>query len=78
MIFLDVRMPGMNGMEVLKRIKNERPDISVIMITAHGSVQDAVEAIKEGAFHYVEKPINHEEIISQIEKAKDAYRWLKI
>ncbi len=65
----DIRMPGMNGLELLAELKNERPDLPVIMITAFASPEDAVTAMKNGAFDYITKPFNVEEIKGVIRSA---------
>ncbi len=67
----DIIMPKMNGMELLKQIKLKSPDTEVIMLTAEGSISGAVEAVKEGAFSYLVKPADIEELISNIEKAAE-------
>ncbi len=56
LIFSDVRMPGLNGLELLRRIKKIAPETVVVMMTAYGSVQDAVQAMKSGAYDYLLKP----------------------
>ena len=61
-VFLDIMMPGMDGMEVLTRIREMFPETPVIMITAHASVQTAVQAMKDGAYDYVVKPFDPDEI----------------
>jgi len=66
---LDLRLPGMDGIEVLEIIKEERPDLEIILLTAQGSVETAVAAIKAGAFDYLEKPINTQRLGILLEKA---------
>ena len=61
-MFLDIKMPGMDGLEVLKRVRELDPDLPVLMITAYGTVATAVEAMKEGAYDYILKPIDAHEI----------------
>jgi len=58
MVFLDLKMPGMDGMEVLRRIKKDWPKIRVIIITAHGTIDTAVEAMKLGAVDFIQKPFS--------------------
>ncbi len=65
----DIRMPGMNGLELLAELKNDCPDLPVIMITAFASPEDAVTAMKNGAFDYITKPFNVEEIKGVIRSA---------
>jgi two-component system response regulator AtoC len=73
-ILLDYRLPRMNGFKVLCKIKKSRPEIEVIMLTAHGSVEGAVEAMKLGAFDYFTKPIDLEELRLVVEKALKSLR----
>ena len=62
LVFLDMMLPGMNGIEALKYIKSRSPDTEVILITGYASIDSVVEAIKLGAFHYLAKPLRLEEI----------------
>ena len=62
LVFLDLKMPGMDGMEVLRRIKDDWPQIRVIIITAHGTIDSAVEAMKLGAADFIQKPFTPVEI----------------
>jgi two-component system response regulator AtoC len=62
LVFLDVVLPGLNGMEVLQQIKSRLPETEVILITGQASIDAAVGAIKKGAFHYVAKPLKLEDI----------------
>jgi two-component system, OmpR family, alkaline phosphatase synthesis response regulator PhoP len=62
LVFLDLKMPGMNGMEVLRHIKDDWPKIRVIIITAHGTIESAVEAMKLGAVDFVQKPFSPGEV----------------
>jgi len=68
-VITDLKMPGLDGMGLLRRLSAEYPDVPVIMITAHGSVESAVEAVKLGAFDYVEKPFDQEQIRQIVAKA---------
>ena len=68
-VITDLRMPRVDGMEVLRQMVARHPDVPVIMITAHGSVDSAVEAVKLGAFDYVEKPFEQEHIRQIVAKA---------
>lgn len=68
-VLSDVRMPGMDGIELMQRIKQASPEISVIMMTAYGSVQSALEAIKAGAEDYIFKPFNNEVVLFSMRKA---------
>lgn len=68
-VLLDLRMPGMDGIEVLKIIKQINPSIEVIMLTGHGDTQTVEQGMKSGAFQYVMKPIDIGELILRIDKA---------
>lgn len=68
-VILDLKMPGIDGIQVLKEIKARRPDTKVIMITAYGTIQNAVEAMKIGATDYITKPFDPEEIVESIKRA---------
>lgn len=70
-ILCDVRMPRMDGLTFLKNLKERRIDIPVIMLSAYGTVESAVEAIKAGAFDYVFKPFQPDEILLTIKKAEE-------
>ncbi len=69
LVISDIRMPGMGGLELLASIKEKQPDLPVILITAFASPDDAVEAMKNGAFDYISKPFNVDEIKSVIKSA---------
>ena len=66
---LDLKMPGKSGLDVLKEIRQNWPDMIPIMITGHASVQTAVEAMKLGAFDYVEKPFTPDDLLAVVAKA---------
>lgn len=69
LVMLDIWMPEMDGMEVLERIKGQWPEIAVIMISGHGSIEAAVKAIKKGAYDFVEKPLSLEKTILVVQHA---------
>lgn len=69
LVITDMKMPGMDGMQVLKAIKKHSPDALVIMITAFGTVDIAVEAMKAGAYDYITKPFNRDELRLTVAKA---------
>ena len=75
-VLLDVRMPGMDGMEVLKRARKIDSRLPVIMITAYSGVHDAVEAIKKGAYDYLPKPLDNNALIEKIRSAISERRIL--
>jgi DNA-binding NtrC family response regulator len=68
-VVLDVMMPGMGGLEVLKRVKSTHPEIEVILLTGIGSTKEAVEGMKLGAFDFLMKPLQIEELIEKIRAA---------
>jgi len=75
-VVTDVRMPRMDGLTLLNEIKTRFPDIFVVVVTAHGTIEDAVSAIKEGAYDYILKPFDFEMIMMLIEKIKGHRRIL--
>jgi DNA-binding NtrC family response regulator len=68
-VLTDLQLPDLDGIEVVKRLKEHSPDSEIIMVTGYGSVTKAVEATKAGAFYFVEKPVAFEELMVLIEKA---------
>ena len=70
-IVLDLLMPEMDGLETLKQLKEINPDLQVILLTGHGTVDKGVEAMKLGAMDFVEKPADFQELLSKIREAKD-------
>ncbi|RKY63040.1 MAG: sigma-54-dependent Fis family transcriptional regulator [Candidatus Latescibacterota bacterium] len=69
-VVTDLRMPGMDGIELLERIKAESPDTEVIVITAYGTVRTAVRAMKLGAYEYLTKPFDNEELLLLLERIR--------
>lgn len=69
LVTLDLKMPGLTGVEVLREIKNLRPDIDVIIITGYGSLNNAQEAIRFGAGDFISKPFNVADIIAIVSKS---------
>jgi len=74
LVLLDLKLPDMNGLEVLKIIKDEIPDICIIMLTAFGDIETAVSAIKSGAFDFVSKPVNLEQLLLTINKGLESQK----
>jgi two-component system, OmpR family, response regulator len=68
-VILDVRMPGMDGLETLKEMKKKRPLLEVIMLTGHASVESGVQGMQYGAFDYVMKPADLDELLEKIREA---------
>jgi two-component system NtrC family response regulator len=65
----DIRMPNLDGIELLERVRESQPDLKVVLITAHATVSQAVQAVKLGAFDYITKPFEDEELFAVIDKA---------
>jgi two-component system nitrogen regulation response regulator NtrX len=66
LVLLDIWLPGMDGIEALKQIKAEHPELQVIMISGHGNIESAVQATKIGAFDFIEKPLSYDKILLAI------------
>jgi two-component system NtrC family response regulator len=77
LIVTDMRMPGMDGLELLKTVKTINPDLPVIMVTAFGEVEKAVAAMKAGAYNYLTKPFNNDELILNVFKAVQHYSLVR-
>ncbi|MFH0945175.1 MAG: response regulator [Planctomycetota bacterium] len=73
-VILDVKMPGMDGLETLKLIKADHPLIEVIMLTGHATVESAIEGMKRGSFDYLMKPCEIEDLVSKVEEAAQRKR----
>jgi len=71
MILCDIKMPGMDGIEVLEKLQELIPDTPVVMISGHGNIDTAVESIKKGAFDYIEKPLDLNRLLITIRNAMD-------
>jgi two-component system, OmpR family, response regulator len=70
-VILDVRMPGLDGIETLKEMKRKRPLMEVIMLTGHASVESGMQGMQLGAFDYVIKPADFDELIEKIRQARE-------
>ena len=71
---IDVKMPGISGMAMLKIIKRDHPGFPVILLTGHGSTADGEEGMREGAFAYLVKPVDIDDLIDVMEKAVESNR----
>ncbi|MCF8082643.1 MAG: response regulator [Deltaproteobacteria bacterium] len=70
-VILDVRMPGMDGTEVLREMKKIKPLTEVIMLTGHATVESAIDGMRQGAYDYLMKPCKTEELVEKINKAHE-------
>lgn len=70
-ILCDIKMPGMDGIEVLQKIEELKPDTPVVMISGHGNIDTAVESIKKGAYDFIEKPLDLNRMLITIRNAMD-------
>jgi DNA-binding NtrC family response regulator len=77
LVLADIKMPGMNGLELLELIKRDYPDLTVIMMTAYGHIEMAVEAMKSGAYDFITKPFDHDAMLLRLEKALERSRLIK-
>ena len=77
LVITDLKMPGMSGLELLKRIKDDFPEIIVIVVTAFGTIESAVEAMRSGAFDYLIKPVNTEALRLIVSRALEYHRLRK-
>ncbi len=77
LVLADIKMPGMDGLELLELIKRESPDITVVIMTAFGSIDLAVEAIKNGAYDFITKPFDHNALVLRLEKALERSTLLR-
>lgn len=69
-IVLDLVMPGLDGLDVLKQLRRENPELQIIMLTGHATVEKSVEAIREGAVELLEKPVNMDKLLKRIGEAQ--------
>jgi DNA-binding NtrC family response regulator len=73
-MILDLKMPGIDGIEVLKRVKQTRPEIEVIILTGHGSEEDRTTCMGLGAFAYLQKPVDIDLLTETLKKANEKMR----
>jgi two-component system NtrC family response regulator len=77
LVLTDMKMPSMDGIDLLELVKKEDADLPVIMMTAHGTVEKAVEAMQKGAYNYILKPFDNEQLVLYVSKAVSMYRVVK-
>jgi two-component system, LuxR family, response regulator FixJ len=73
-VCLDIKMPGMSGIELLKLVSKRRPDLSIVMLTGHAEVGSTVEAFRSGAIHFLQKPVKREELIDALRETSRIVR----
>ena len=74
LLVADLRLPDIDGMEVIKKVKNERPDTGVIVITGYSTIPSAVESMRLGAYDYLPKPFTEEEFMAVVKDALEAQK----
>ena len=74
LVLLDLMLPGLTGIEVLRQLRQKDPDQVVVVITAYSSIEGAIEAMREGAFHYIPKPFKNEEVLLTVRKGLEQRR----
>ena len=77
LVLTDMKMPKMDGIALLEEIKKKDPELPVIMMTAHGTVEKAVEAMQKGAYHYLLKPFDNDQLVIYTKKAIEMYRVIR-
>src|SRR6516225_2994570 len=73
-VLTDLKMPDVDGLTILRKARETQPDAEVVMITGHGDIKTAVEAIKQGAANYLTKPVDRDELRAIVEKASERLR----
>ncbi|MFW6067501.1 MAG: sigma-54-dependent transcriptional regulator [Myxococcota bacterium] len=76
-VLTDLMMPGMGGVDLIKALKTVAPDVEAVVMTAYGTVETAVEAMKEGAYDFVEKPLKRMQIVKTVRKAAERHRLME-
>jgi len=77
LVLTDMKMPGMDGIELLENVKAKDPELPVIMMTAYGTVEKAVEAMQKGAYNYIMKPFENDSLVIYVKKAVAVYQMVK-
>jgi two-component system NtrC family response regulator len=77
LVLTDLNLPGISGLELLKRIRNDYPETSVVMVTAYGTIETAVAAIKAGAYDYIAKPVHPDELRALVNRVLERHRLIE-
>ena len=77
LVLTDLKMPGMSGMELLERIRRDYPEIPVLIMTAFGTIQSAVQAMRAGAYDYLAKPIDYDELGMSVSRVLEHFRLVE-
>jgi len=77
LVLADIKMPEMDGLELLELIKRDNPELTVVMMTAHGNIDYAVQSIRRGAYDFITKPFDHETLVVRLEKALERSRLVR-
>ena len=77
LVLLDIKMPGEDGLAVLRRLRREHPDLPVVMISGHGTIETAVEATRLGAFDFLPKPLENEKLVITARNAAEHHRLVR-
>jgi two-component system NtrC family response regulator len=77
LVLTDLKMPGMSGMELLEHIRREYPELPVVIITAFGTIQSAVQAMRSGAYDYLPKPIDYDELGLSVKRVLEHFRLVE-
>lgn len=77
LVITDLRMPGISGLDLLKKLRAGRPDATIIVITAYGTVESAVEAMRAGAYDYISKPIDYDQLTLVVKRALERHELIE-
>ena len=77
LVLTDLKMPGISGLELLQQIRSQEPDLPVVMMTAFGTIQSAVQAVKAGAYDYLTKPIDQEDLLLVVNRALERQKLVE-